>query len=86
LYWRRATSAGAIASMVVGFAVCFAIYVANFFFDRPFPLELNPVIPGVLASLIGMVVASLLTQPVPERNLAMFFGGPAHPGRADPAG
>jgi SSS family transporter len=74
LYWKRASTAGAIASMALGFGVALTLYLLG---QPPLPLvgKLNPVIPGVLASAISMVVASLLTTPVAERNLRPFFPG-----------
>lgn len=67
LYWRRATATGAIWSMISGFAVVAIWYLLG----EP---VVHPVIPGVVASGVVMYVLSLVTQPVPERNLGMFFG------------
>lgn len=67
LYWRRASTAGSIAAMVVGFAVCVTWYILNQ------PLKLNPVIPGVISSALAMWVVSVMTKPVPEQNLRIFF-------------
>jgi SSS family transporter len=72
LYWKRANMAGAIASMVIGFGVALGLYLLG---QPPLPWvgKLNPVIPGVVASTVSMLVASALTRPVPERNLRPFF-------------
>jgi Na+/proline symporter len=72
LYWKRASTAGAIASMSIGFGVALLLFILG---QPPLPLvgRLNPVIPGVLASLLSMYLASILTRPVPKRNLAPFF-------------
>jgi SSS family transporter len=72
LYWKRASTAGAIASMAIGFGVALILYILG---QPPLPLvgTLNPVIPGVLASAISMYVASVLTRPVPDQNLTPFF-------------
>lgn len=67
LYWKRASTAGVIASMVVGFGVCLLWYALGE------PLGLNPVIPGIAASAAAMFGVSLLTPPVPEENLHPFF-------------
>ncbi|MBI2467454.1 MAG: sodium/solute symporter [Candidatus Rokubacteria bacterium] len=74
LYWRRASTAGAIASMGIGFGVALVLYWQG---QPALPLvgKLNPVIPGVVASALSMLIASALTQPVPERNLRPFFPG-----------
>jgi Na+/proline symporter len=72
LYWKRASTAGAIASMGIGFGVALWLYIAG---QPPLPLvgKLNPVIPGVVASALSMLVASALTRSVPDRNLRPFF-------------
>lgn len=74
LYWRGASTAGAIVSMVIGFGVALVLYIYG---QPPLPLvgKLNPVIPGVVASALSMLIASALTRPVPERNLRLFFAG-----------
>jgi SSS family transporter len=85
LNWKRASTAGAIASMVIGFGVALVLYLLG---QPRLPLvgSNNPVIPGVLASAISMYVASLVTRPVPDRNLAPFFpdvaAGAARPAAA----
>jgi SSS family transporter len=72
LYWKRASTAGAIASMAIGFGVALALFILG---QPPLPLigTVNPVIPGVVVSAISMYVASILTRPVPDRNLEPFF-------------
>ena len=56
LYWKRSTSQGALASMVLGLAVWIGLeYVAP---EGYWP----PQLVGVLASLAGMVLGSLLPQ------------------------
>jgi Na+/proline symporter len=67
LNWRRGTAAGAITSMVGGFTAAVAWYFA----DNPFGLD--PVIPGVLVSLVLFVGISLVTKPAPEASLKPFF-------------
>jgi Na+/proline symporter len=72
LFWKRASTAGAIASMAVGFGIALILYILG---QPALPLvgRINPVIPGVIASAISMYVASIMTRPVPDRNLAPFF-------------
>jgi hypothetical protein len=53
--------------MVGGFAAAMAWYFADN------PLGLDPVIPGVLVSLVLFVGISLLTKPAPEASLKPFF-------------
>lgn len=76
LYWRRASTGGAIASMAIGFGVCLLWYAIG----QPI---INPVVPGVLASAVAMVVVSLATRPVPRENLRPFFTEPVEPGAQD---
>jgi SSS family transporter len=77
LFWRRASSAGVIGSMIVGFGVCLLWYLLK----QPF--RLNPVIPGVIAGALAMYVISLATSPVPEQNLRIFFPEAARAGGDD---
>jgi SSS family transporter len=57
-YWKRATSQGALASMILGLATWILLEVAapNGFWP--------PQLAGVLMSLAGMIVGSLLHRPV----------------------
>ena len=85
LYWKRASTAGAIASMAVGFGIALILYILG---QPALPLvgRINPVIPGVIASAISMYVASIMTRPVPDRNLAPFFPESTPAVRAPAAG
>jgi SSS family transporter len=76
LYWRRASKAGVVGSMVIGFAVCLLWFAIG----QPF---INPVVPGVLASAIAIFAISLATRPVPTENLRPFFAEPAVSGARD---
>ena len=62
LYWRRATGAGALASMVLGSGVALVLIFTQGI------LANSPIIFGLLASLVAFVVVSLLTaRPSSER-------------------
>jgi solute:Na+ symporter, SSS family len=62
LFWRRATAAGALASMAAGSAVVVIFMVLDGLFAN------TPIIWGMLASLVAFVVVSLLTpRPSEER-------------------
>lgn len=76
LFWQRATTAGAIGSMIIGFGVTLTGYLLGQ------PYRINPVIYGVAAATLAMYVISQLTAPVPERNLRMFFPELAARGQA----
>jgi Na+/proline symporter len=72
LNWRRATRAGAIASMLGGMVTCLAWSR----FGSPYFLGLDPAEAGVLVSAAMMFAASLLTSPASEETLRQFFGDP----------
>ena len=64
VWWRKANAPGALASIVSGALVSFVWQYA----DLAGPSQLDPMLVGVLASSVAMVVVSLLTQrshPVP---------------------
>lgn len=67
LFWKRATSAGAIASMVGG------IGTAALWLTLGNPLGINAVYVSVSVSLLGFVLVSLVTKPVSREALAPFF-------------
>ena len=56
LYWRRATGAGALASIVVGSAVALVLIFTQGILSN------SPIIFGLLASLVAFVVVSLATS------------------------
>ena len=62
LFWRRATAAGALASMAAGSVVVVIFMAVDGLFAN------TPIIWGMLASLVAFVVVSLLTpKPTEER-------------------
>jgi SSS family transporter len=67
LNWKRGTAAGAIASMITGFITALAWFFAGK------PMGLDPVIPGVLISVIFYVGVSLMTSKPSLDALAPFF-------------
>ena len=71
LNWRRGTKAGAIWSMVAGFAGCL---IWTFTLQRSFATHgIDSVEVGVVLSTVAFIVASLLTRPTPQANLRIFF-------------
>lgn len=68
IYWRRATREGAVSAMVGGL-------VAAVVWKAVGPPNLDPVVAGVLVSLILMVGVSLVTAPPPASALAPYFPG-----------
>lgn len=66
LYWRRATAAGAIVSMIAGFGVCLVWYLL----DEP---VVAAVIPGVAAGGAAMLLVSLFSRPSRHARMDWFF-------------
>jgi Na+/proline symporter len=73
LNWRRATRAGAIASMLGGMFTCLAWSRLG----SPYFLGLDSAEAGVLVSAAMMIAVSLLTSPASEGTLSQFFGEPS---------
>jgi SSS family transporter len=67
LYWKRATKAGAITSMVGG------IGSATIWLMLGNPFGLDAVYISVPVSILGMVLVSLVTKPVSKEALQPFF-------------
>jgi len=61
-FWRRATAAGALSSMIVGAIIVLVLQVINFK-----PLGLWPAVWGAIACVILFVAVSLLTRPPLEK-------------------
>ena len=78
LNWRRATRAGAIASMLGGMVTCLAWSRLG----SPYFLGLDPAEAGVLVSALAMFGVSLVTAPSSEITLRLFFGESASSGSA----
>jgi SSS family solute:Na+ symporter/sodium/pantothenate symporter len=87
-YWRRATTAGAMAAMLAGSAVMLALFAAGWVlawrgFDpligpatrfRPYYLlGLEPIVWGLAASLLAGVGVSLATSPPPRELVRRLF-------------
>lgn len=65
LYWKRANSVGAMSGMVFG--------GASTIFAEIFQTPLDPVIVGILFSIIGIVLGSLVTQPEVQKAKVFEF-------------
>ncbi|MDP9439336.1 MAG: sodium:solute symporter, partial [Actinomycetota bacterium] len=63
LFWNRATSTGALASIVVGTVVVVVLMLVQGLFAN------GPIIWGLLASLVAFVVVSLLTPRPSSRRM-----------------
>lgn len=81
LYWPRMNAAGAIAGMLGGFAAHLFLYLGGLIRsiqeNAPFrplrPLDFDPIIVGLLASLVVTIIATLLTSPPPEKLVRRYF-------------
>jgi SSS family solute:Na+ symporter len=66
LFWRRATAAGALASILIGGLAVIALMI------RDGLLANSPIYGGLLASLVAFVVVSLLTPRTPPETLSAW--------------
>ena len=78
LYWPRVNTFGAMTGMIAGFAVHLAMYAAGAFvngsFFRPVrPLELDPILAGLLVSFAATWIATRLTPPPPAELVRRYF-------------
>lgn len=75
VYWKRATRAGAFASVLVTATVWFGLFAASDFgANRKFLIGgMLPVVTIVATCAITLVVVSLLTKPPSAERLAKFF-------------
>ena len=69
LFWSRATRAGALASSVGGLTVA----AIAFYLKQLGVFEFHEIYPGIIASLVLMVVVSLTTRPNTDQAINRFF-------------
>ena len=80
LYWQRANTAGALASMVAGTGGY--VIIATWL---PRPLEMHDVTWSLALAVIAMVTVSLLTEKPPREVIETFWGRTAAPIQAGEA-
>jgi Na+/proline symporter len=68
LYWKRATRWGVLASMGGG------LTSALLWMGIGSPYGLHGFIPGILVSLVAMVIVSLITERLPDDHLERVWG------------
>jgi Na+/proline symporter len=78
LAWRRATKPGGVGSLVAGAVVALALevvvpYAFPWVLKGGDPWGIPSIYPAFLASLLGLVVVSLLTPPPSKESLAKLF-------------
>ncbi len=77
LHWKRANTPGSIAGMISGFSTVVIWHVGTEIYSF-IPRSIDsfvgdPVVPGVLVSVVAFVVVSLATKPPSQRSLWQFF-------------
>jgi len=76
LYWKRATAAGAIASMIVGLSVSVALGIYSHLLGSPFgALPMHFSIYALIAGILAMVIVSLLTKRNTDSALEKTYTG-----------
>jgi SSS family solute:Na+ symporter len=75
LYWKRATTAGAVASILAGAISWIWLFANSGFGSNPtyYFLGMMPVATMIIASTLALVVVSLVTRPPDESTLKKFF-------------
>ena len=71
--WKRVTVAGGVASIVAGLGVPLVITIANFILATPLLDTDYIILPAAGASILCLVVVSLLTPPSPEERWKPFM-------------
>ena len=79
LYWRRLNRQGVLASMLTGCATSLTWMVLGN------PLKLHGFVPGMVVSLVALIVVTALTPAPPPEIPAAAFGDPASEPDAGPA-
>lgn len=67
LYWKRATTQGCFAAVIGGSLVSIVWYLAGL------TSIVHSFVPGTVVSFILLVVVSLLTKPMPQEHVDVFF-------------
>jgi SSS family solute:Na+ symporter len=70
--WKRVTVQGGVASIIAGLGVPLVITVANFILSEPLMDTDYIILPSAVASIICLVVVSLMTAPSPEEKWKPF--------------
>lgn len=78
LFWRRANVYGCLASMLIGFAVHLLMHILGMQINGEFTnpvlfLGLSPVVIGLLASLLALLIVTPITPKTPERLVQKYF-------------
>ncbi|MFW6347505.1 MAG: sodium:solute symporter family protein [Cyclonatronaceae bacterium] len=71
--WKRVTTAGGVASIATGMGTTLLISLLNAVLAEPLLDEAYLVLPAAGASLLALIVVSLLTAPDPEHKWGPFY-------------
>jgi len=71
--WKRVTTAGGVASIATGMGVTLLITIINSVSAEPVISTSYIVLPAAGASLLVLVIVSLLTKPDPQEKWAKFY-------------
>lgn len=69
LYWKKANAAGALSGMIAGIG---SYLIFNYFLPRP--LDLHPIVPALVLSLVAFIVVSKVTKGPSEKIIQTFWG------------
>ena len=84
LHWKQLNTPGALAGMVLGFLTVLAWHFGQEFgYVTGVAAEFDPVIPGVIVCLAGLIIVSYLTEPASRESLERFFDNPEEVTKAD---
>ncbi|HVP47995.1 MAG TPA: sodium:solute symporter family protein [Bryobacteraceae bacterium] len=75
-FWKRATAAGAVTSILMGTVVTVvwdAFEIQTRFQQSPWIRNMDAVYPALMISMAGLIVVSLLSAPPPREKWAAFF-------------
>lgn len=71
--WKRVTTWGGVASIATGMGVTLLITLANSFRAEPWIATSYIVLPAATASILALVIVSLLTPPDPKEKWERFY-------------
>jgi SSS family solute:Na+ symporter len=80
LYWKRATKAGAYASVVAAGAVWAWLFRdSGYGADQHYLVYgMHPVVPVIVASTVALILVSRVSSPPPREKIDKFFGAAGH--------
>jgi solute:Na+ symporter, SSS family len=71
--WKRVTVAGGVCSIAAGMGVTLVITIANFILQEPLIETSYIILPAAGASILSLILVSLLTSPSPEEKWKPFM-------------